>query len=75
MNRQQKRRLDRLDHKTAEATTLICMIVLHDCFGFGEKRLSRFMESVNTKTESLDEIRLSDLIQRVEEITGWKIRI
>lgn len=75
MNRQQKRRLDRLDHKTAEATTLICMIVLHDCFGFGEKRLSRFMESVNTKTESLDEIRLSDLIQRVEEITGWKVEM
>ena len=75
MNRQQKRRLDRLDSKTAEATTLICMIVLHDCFGFGEKRLSRFMESVNTKTESLDEIRLSDLIQRVEEITGWKVEM
>ncbi len=75
MNRQQKRRMDRLDHKTAEATTLICMIVLHDQFGFGEKRLSRLMESVNTKTESLDEIRLSDLIQRVEEITGWKVEM
>ena len=75
MNRQQKRRLDRLDSKTAEATALICMIVLHDCFGFGEKRLSRFMESVNTKTETLDEIRLSDLIQRVEEITGWKVEM
>ncbi len=74
MNRQQKRRLDRLDHKTAEATTLICMIVLHDCFGFGEKRLSRFMESVNQKVDS-KEIKLSEIVKRVEEITGWKIRI
>ena len=74
MNRQQKRRLDRLDHKTAEATTLICMIVLHDCFGFGEKRLSRFMESVNSEIDS-KEIKLSEIVKRVEEITGWKIRI
>ncbi len=74
MNRQQKRRLDRLDHKTAEATTLICMIVLHDCFGFGEKRLSRFMESVNQKVDSKG-IKLSEIVKRVEEITGWKIRI
>lgn len=74
MNRQQKRRLDRLDHKTAEATTLICMIVLHDCFGFGEKRLSRFMESVNSEIDS-KEIKLSEIVKRVEEITGWKIKI
>lgn len=74
MNRQQKRRMDRLDHKTAEATTLICMIVLHDCFGFGEKRLSRFMESVNQKVDSKG-IKLSEIVKRVEEITGWKIRI
>lgn len=74
MNRQQRRRLDRLDHKTAEATTLICVIVLHDCFGFGEKRLSRFMESVNQKVDSKG-IKLSEIVKRVEEITGWKIRI
>lgn len=74
MNRQQKRRLDRLDSKTAEATALICMIVLHDCFGFGEKRLSRFMESVNQKVDSKG-IKLSEIVKRVEEITGWKIRI
>ena len=74
MNRQQKRRLDRLDSKTAEATTLICMIVLHDCFGFGEKRLSRFMESVNSEIDS-KEIKLSEIVKRVEEITGWKIKI
>ena len=74
MNRQQKRRLDRLDSKTAEATALICMIVLHDRFGFGEKRLSRFMESVNQKVDSKG-IKLSEVVKRAEEITGWKIRI
>ena len=74
MNRQQKRRLDRLDSKTAEATALICMIALHESFGFGETRLGRFMEAVNKRVED-PQLKISDIVSEAERITGWKIQL
>lgn len=54
---------------------LLSVIVLHEEFGFGEKRLSRFMDALNRKTESLDSCRVSDVVEKVEEVTGWKIEL
>lgn len=76
MIRQKKRRIDRQTAKdSVEISMLLSVIVLHEEFGFGEKRLSRFMDALNRKTESLDSCRVSDVVEKVEEVTGWKIEL
>lgn len=51
------------------------LIVLHDKFGYGRKRLQRFGDELMNQYESFDEgyITLNDLLETIEEETGIKI--
>lgn len=75
MNRKKRRRLDRTEKKTAEIVTLLSIGVLHDQFGFGSVRIERFMNAMNAKIEDLENLKVSDLVEEIEEVTGWRIQI
>lgn len=76
MNRQERRRLERKENeKRSHMILLLSLSVLHEQFGFGEKRLGRFNEEMQKKIESLDTVRLPDLVEEIERITGWRIQL
>lgn len=51
------------------------LIVLHDKFGYGAKRLERFMDELIKQYEAFDEgrITLDDLLKTIETETGVKV--
>lgn len=59
------------------ALLAIPVMVLHDKYGFGEVRLSRFMGYVNTWIKAIheDENTLAELIDLAEKEAGFKIEL
>lgn len=59
------------------ALLAIPVMVLHDKYGFGELRLSRFMGYVNTWIKAIheDENTLSELVELAEKEAGFKIEL
>lgn len=52
------------------------LIVLHDKFGYGKKRLERFIDELLKQYEAFDEgrITLDDLMETIEAETGVKVK-
>lgn len=62
-------------HRTFLMFLSIPVMVLHDKFGFGKQRLSKFMDYALMWHESVydDEVGLKDLIKVVEEECGIRV--
>lgn len=58
-------------------TVCVAILVLHDEFGFGKKRLKQFENRYNVKSESLlsDYVNWDDYVGLVSEITGEEFGI
>lgn len=58
-------------------TVCVAILVLHDEFGFGKKRLKQFETRYNIKSDSLlsDYVTWDDYTALVSEITGEEFRI
>ena len=78
MIRQRKRRIDasRLDENFIPVLLGLPMIVLHEEYGWGSaKRLPEFMESMTLRLKAIEsgEVKVSDVIEQLETLTGAKI--
>lgn len=62
---------------TIDCILIMSCMVLRDEFDFGQKRLERFCERFNLKTDALcdEEIIWDDLIQTLKEETGLEFTI
>lgn len=62
---------------TIDCILIMSCMVLRDEFDFGQKRLERFCERFNLKTDALcdEEIIWDDLIQTLKEETGLDFTI
>lgn len=58
-------------------TVCVAILVLHDEFGFGKKRLKQFENRYNVKSDSLlsDYVNWDDYVGLVSEITGEEFKI
>lgn len=58
-------------------TVCVAILVLHDEFGFGKKRLKQFENRYNVKSDSLlsDYVNWDDYTALVSEITGEEFKI
>lgn len=58
-------------------TVCVAILVLHDEFGFGKKRLKQFENRYNVKSDSLlsDYVNWDDYVALVSEITGEEFGI
>lgn len=66
-----------IKERTLDTFTILGIAVLHDEFGFGEKRIQRFMEGLNKGANYLldDLATWDDYIQAIKEETGLKLEI
>lgn len=58
-----KRKEEMLISATAKANMLVTLMVLHDKFGFGKKRLERYMDEFKNQLEAYN----SGYIERVQD--------
>lgn len=70
-----RRDADRLISSTSKAFNLLTMTVLHNKFGFGRKRLERFLDEFHNLLECYngDWVSVEDLNQDLYEMTGIKV--
>lgn len=66
-----------IKERTLDTFTILGIAVLHDDFGFGEKRCQRFMDGLNRGADYLleDLATWDDYIQAIKEETGLKLEI
>lgn len=62
-----KRREGMLISATAKANMLISLMVLHDYFGFGQKRLERFMNEFHKQLEAYNSGHI-ETVQDFEDV-------
>lgn len=62
---------------TIDTVLLMALSVLHDEFGFGEKRLNRFMDRYALKTECMGEgyVCWEDLQDEMKEKFGFELKV
>ena len=72
-----KKASDRMQGRILQIVRTMAMIVLHDEFDFGKKRLFRFNERYNKKVQALNEdyVTWQDYDQVFEEITGERLEM
>lgn len=61
----QQRKDNMLISAAGKANLIISLMVLHDKFGYGEKRLSKFLEEYNKQLEAYN----SGYVESVEDFT------
>ena len=68
---------NRIKEQTYDTIRCMALIVLHDEFDFGKKRLQRFNERYNRKVEGLTDnyVDWEDYIRIAEEIMGEKMEV
>lgn len=64
--------VDRVSREAFERMMVLSLLVLRDEWGFGEKRMERFMDQLGTLVEDVSEGRLSmdDITATLEEELG-----
>lgn len=67
-----KETVDRVSREAFERMMVLSLLVLRDEWGFGEKRMERFMDQLGTLVEDVSEGRLSmdDITATLEEELG-----
>lgn len=70
-----RRDADKLIAATHQTTTLLALTVLHNKFGFGTKRLERFVDMYQDLLDSYNRgyVSVEDLNVDLEEETGIKV--
>lgn len=70
-----RRDADKLISSTSKAFNLLALTVLHNKFGFGRKRLERFMDEFKNLLDCYngDWVSVSDLNEDLYEMTGIKV--
>ena len=69
--------IEKIKLNTIDTIQILSIATLADEFGFGKKRINRFMERFNLKTECLvdDYVTWNDLIQQIKEEKGIELSI
>lgn len=69
-----RKEADGLIHFSHKLNRLLTLTVLHFKFGFGKKRLARFMEHYDDLVDSYARgyVSIDDLNKDLEDHTGWR---
>lgn len=67
----------KIKYNTIDTSLIMACMVLHDEFGFGQSRLSRFCERFNIKTDAIcdGDVIWDDYIQALKDETGLDFNI